>query len=184
MSSSAQSGFSLFTRRRLLKFSLTAGGALLLGGGGLLALRGRAPAVAGLSCLSPHEYRTLSSLAEAILPRGGAFELGAADFDLARLFDGFLSTEPPWNVDDLKAALALLEFGPVVFDRRLTTFSNLSAPERLAHFEAWSSGDSELRRQAATAFRHFLFMVFYDQPKVWKHIGYDGPEYPVEEVTP
>lgn len=156
------------SRRRLLKLGLGAGGALLMGGGGLLALRGSAPFVDGLRILTAHEYRTMARLAEVVVPGGGGL-------DFARTFDGFLADEPPWNIDDLKRALFLLEFGPVVFDRRLTTFSNLAPAERLAHFRAWAVAPTELRRVVANAFRRFLLLVFYDQPAQWAQIGYEGP---------
>lgn len=172
-------GGPIFSRRRLLGISLTAGGVLLAGGGGLFWLRGRAPPIAGLRCLTPHEYRTVSGLAQALFPEGGAFPGGAAEVDLARLFDGFLADEPEWNRSDLKKGLVLLEYGPLLFERRLATFGRLSPGERLRHFERWTEG-SLVQRQVATALRKFLSLVFYDRPEVWPHIGYDGPAVPAE----
>lgn len=137
-------------------------------------LGGSAPAVTGLTCLSPRAYRTLSRLAAALLPSGGAFPLGAADVDLARSFDVFLADEPPWNQRDLQLALTLLEYGPLLFDKRWAAFSSLDDAERLAHYERWATSDDLMRRQVALAFRKFLSMVFYDSPEVWQHIGYDG----------
>lgn len=171
----ALDGFGILSRRRLLKVGLGAGGLLASGSLGLWGLRGAAPRVEGLRILTAHEYRTLARLAEAVLPDQEVFPTGASAVDLARAFDGFLADEPEWNVSDLKRALFLLELGPVVFERRLATFSNLPAPERAAHFERWSTSQSETRRQVASAFRRFVFLVFYDQPGVWPHLGYDGP---------
>jgi hypothetical protein len=168
-------GFPVFTRRRFLSAVLAGGGLTLFGGGALFALRGRAPHVDGLRVLSDHEYRTLSRLATALFPEGGAFPEGAAGADLARIFDGFLEGEPAWNRRDLGNALLLLELGPVVFEGRLATFSHLDDAERLAHFERWRESESIVRRQAATAFHKFLSTVFYDRPLVWPRIGYDGP---------
>lgn len=144
------------------------------GAAGLLAMRGRAPAVAGLRCLGDQEYRTLRQLALALFPREGGFPVGGEDVDLARSFDAFLADEPEWNRGDLKKGLFLLEYGPVIFERRLVTFSHLAAPERLAHFEGWAGGGL-VRRQLALALKRFLALVFYDRPEVWAHIGYDGP---------
>lgn len=170
-----QNGFSILSRRRLLGGSLAAGGFLLMGGGGLWALRGRAVAVGGLRSLTDHEYRTLRALTSALFPRGGAFALGAEDLQLERAFDDFLADEPEWNRADLKRALFLLEYGPVLFEARLRTFSNLSPDERLAHFQRWAESGSLIRRQVALAFRKFLCLVFYDQPGAWPGIGYGGP---------
>ena len=164
----------IFSRRRFLGASLAAGGAMVLGASALLALRGRAPRVPGLRCLSPHHCRTLDLLAQALFPPSRAFPRGAGDADLARRFDQFLADEPAWNQDDLKKGLVLLELGPLVFDRKLTTLSRLSPEERLAHFERWTKG-TLLQRQVALALRRFLTLVFYDRPEAWKAIGYDGP---------
>lgn len=168
--------FAVVSRRRVLKYGLGAAGFLFMGGAGsLLGLRGRAPDPGGLRCLTTHEYRTLARLAEAMFPRGGTFDFGAADVDLARELDEFLVDSPHWDRRDLKRALVLLEFGPVLFDHRLVTFSNLSEDERRAHFESWAVGTSELRRRAAVAFRTFLAMRFYDRPQMWPRLGYEGP---------
>lgn len=171
--------FQAISRRRFLRWGLRGAGGLMglagAAGAGLLALRGCAPAVAGLRVLSAHQYRTLASLARTIIPAGGPFPEGADDFDLARAFDAFLADEPEENVDALGMALTLFELGPVLFDARLKTFSNLSPGEQLTHAEGWLISDQLMRRQVATAFRRFVSLVFYDQPTVWPHIGYGGP---------
>ena len=119
--------FGFLSRRRFLKASLVAGGAILgVGGGGLLALRGRASAVAGLRVLDDHEYRTLQSLVEVMLPRTDEIPVDVVPMDLPRAFDEFLADEPEQSVKDLQKALVLIEFGPLVFDKRVTTFSRLS----------------------------------------------------------
>jgi len=163
------------TRRRLLKVALGAGGAVVAGGAGLLGLRGSAPQVRGLNVLSDQQYRTMSALATALIPEGGPFELGAQDVDLARAFDGYLTDEPKWAQDEAKTALTLLEYGPLVFERRLATFSNLPADERLAHYATWATSSLALRRQVAVGFRKFLSLVFYDSPAVWPNLRYEGP---------
>lgn len=167
-------GFSILSRRRFLRLSLAAGGFLLIGGAGLLALLGWPPRVPGLRALTDREHRTLAQLARALFPEGGAFPEGAADVDLARAFDDFLADEPEWNRRDLGRALVLIELGPILFEGRLRTFSRLSPAERLEHFERWSEA-GPLRRQVETAFRRFLALVFYDTPAVWPRIGYEGP---------
>lgn len=169
---SALGGFSVVSRRRALKIGLGVLAAIAAPLGGMVALRGCAPHVEGLRCLSDHEHRTLEALATALFPEGGAFPIGAAGIGLARVFDGFLADEDEDRRADLKKALLLLEYGPVVYERRMVTFSHLAEPERLAHFERWSESDDLVRRQVAVAFRKFLATVFYDRPEVWPHIGY------------
>lgn len=163
------------SRRRFLGALAAAGGALLGAGVGLRILRGLAPAVTGLRAIDDGEYRTIARLAEALLPRGGPFPEGAEDFDLARRFDDFLADEPPWNQSDLRTAILLLEYGPVVIERRARTFSHLPPEERLAHFQRWRESDRLELRQASLALAKFLSLVFYDRPRVWTALRYPGP---------
>jgi hypothetical protein len=168
--------FQFLTRRRVLQLGLAGLGLLVVGGvGGVFALRGRAPAVKGLLVLSAHEYRTLTSIADTLIPQGGAFPLGAADFDLAREYDTYLADEPAENIEMFKRALDLVEFGPVIYEYRPKTFSNLDAEARLAHWQSWETSDELLRRQVALAFRRFLYTMFYDKPEVWPYIHYPVP---------
>lgn len=168
--------FSFLSRRRFLKVSLVAGGAVLgVGGGGLFMLRGRAPNVEGLQVLDAHEYQTLESLVEIMFPRTEAIPIDVDAMDLPRAFDVFLAGEPKHNVQDLKKALVLIEFGPLVFDRRVSTFSQLDPEARFAHWSAWAASDSVLRRQVSVAMRKFFNLVFFDHAEVWPFIGYPGP---------
>jgi hypothetical protein len=175
VSAAEEQGFAILSRRKLLGAAAATGGLVFMGGLGLWALRGRAAKVAGLRVLSDHQHRTLAALARALFPEGGAFPAGAKDAELAGAFDGFLADEPEWTQSEVKQALFLLEYGPVFFEGRLRTFSNLSDEERLAHFERWATSGSLLRRQVALGFRKFLALVFYDRPEAWEGIGYDGP---------
>lgn len=167
--------FSFISRRLWLKLSLGGVGALLGAGTGVLGLRGCASAVPDLRLLSDHGYRTFAAIARTHIPRGGPFELGADDFDIARLFDGFLADEPQQNIKDLQMALTLVELGPMIFEGRLATFSNLEPEEQLIHWKSWMTSDNATRRQVSLAFRKFISVVFFDQEEVWPHIGYPGP---------
>ncbi len=167
--------FSFLRRRTLLKLTVGAIAALGAGAGGLVALRGSAPAIEKLRILTAQEYRTLVNITRAQLPRGGPFPTGAEDLDIARTFDAFLADEGPQNQADLKTALMLVEYGPVVFDASMSTFSNLDDAARDVHWRSWCESDVLLRRQVATAFRKFVLLVSFDKPEMWPPIGYAGP---------
>jgi hypothetical protein len=172
MSSTTDRPFGLLSRRGVIKTALASGSAVALGAGGLAALRGRAPAVKGLRALSPHAYRTMRHLAAAAFP-----ELNVPEprVDLARAFDGYLADEPLLAQKEAGQALLLLEYGPVVFQGSLRTFSHLDPEAALKHFVAWGTSDSLLRRQVAGGLRRFLCLLFYDDAAVWSSLGYDGP---------
>ena len=167
-----------------LSISVLQGRVLGVGGGGLLALRGRAPSVEGLQMLDDHEYRTLKSLVEVMLPKTDAIPVDSASMDLPREFDDFLANEPEHAVRDLRKALVLVEFGPLVFDKRVTTFSRLDVAERSKHWEAWAVSDNLLRRQVSVAMRKFFNLVYFDNEEVWPHIGYPGPSLKRKGKTP
>ena len=178
-------GFSVLSRRRWLELSIGVGVMVAGGFGGSAALRGAAPDVPGLRALTAREFQTLAALARALFPAGGPVPVSADDLALARAFDGFLADEPEWNRADLEKALLLVELGPLLFERRFTTFPRLSPVEALAHFErVWAEGESVLRRQVALAFRKFFALVFYDDERVWPHIGYPGPSLHPIVTTP
>lgn len=122
-----------------------------------------------LQALSVREFGTVRSLVGALFPETGP------DLDLARVFDGFLADEPEWTRSDLKRALLLLEYGPLVFDGRCTTFSQLTPAERIAHFESWAGAAEVSRRQVTVALRKFFSVAYYDRPEAWSVVGYDGP---------
>lgn len=167
--------FSILSRRTLLKVGLWGAAAGGAGFFSLAALRGSAPKVRDLKVLDAHGYLTFRQLSTCAFPElapGGAL---ADKLDLARAFDEYLSGEPRIAQKEAGQALLLLDFGPLLFERRLKTFSHLEAPERLAHFRAWGQSSSELRRQVASGFRRFQSMLFYDTPEVWASIGYGGP---------
>lgn len=179
--SNSEQTTKLPSRRRFLKVALAGAGVLAVGAvggtGTLLALRGKAPSVAGLQMLTPHEYRTINAIANVHLPQGGAFPIGAADSEIGKKFDAFLAGEPEENVTQLKQALLLFEYGPLVYDQKWATFSNLPPEAQLAHWEGWISSDTLIRRQVALILRKFMSLVFFDQPEVWAHIEYPVPAF-------
>jgi hypothetical protein len=96
-----------------------------------------------------------------------------------------LADEPEQSVKDLQKALVLIEFGPLAFDKRVTTFSRLDVAERTVHWNEWALSDNLLRRQVSTATRKFFNLVYFDHEEVWPYIGYPGPSMKrTQGVTP
>ncbi len=164
--------FEFIARRRFLKWALGAGGLALSGAGAAyLSLLGVARDAGPLRVLTDAEHRTLRSLVTTICgPEADEQRESVAD-----AFDAFLADEPPNIISDLKSALTWIELGPVIYDRRWASFSDLSQARREDHFTSWMESDDLTRRKVATAFRKFVNLVTYDTPDVWPRIAYPGP---------
>lgn len=164
------------TRRVFLKRSLQAAGTLavlpLAGSGCGPARRGAAPP--GLAVLSPGEYAVLAAAADAFVPRGGAFELGASDVDVAGRVDALLADEDPQVQRGLRAALGLLEWAGGPLAGRFGRFSGLSASDRTAVLGALPHRFG-LARDVYAGLKLLCLFSFYCADEVWPAIGYDGP---------
>ncbi|MBM4345373.1 MAG: hypothetical protein FJ100_18535 [Deltaproteobacteria bacterium] len=166
---------ALFTRRRLLGAGLVTGGAVGAAAVGLVAVREPAPAVAGLRVLTPAQHRTMQLVARTHVPPGGPLAWSAADVDVAGLFDGFLADQPDADQRDAALALDLVDLGPLLFERRWTTFAALDDEQRLDHWNAWAVAPQATRREIWWSLARFVGMAVYDQPGAWPGIGYLGP---------
>src|SRR5690606_7548668 len=100
----------------------------------------------------------------------GPFDVGADDLRLVDALDAFLDGEPAEVVKELKLALALVEYGPLLFDGRLTTFSRLGLDEQTRHWSSWATSSLLLRRKVSVGFRKIFSVVFFDDERVWPHI--------------
>ncbi len=165
------------SRRRFLVLSASATALAASAVGGLGWLRGSAPNVDGLRVLSDQQYRTFAAIARTHIPQGGAFAEGAVDFDLARMFDGYLADQPSADQRDAGMAIHLVEFGPLLFDHGAVTFSNLTPEQQLAHWSGWGTAGEQMRREVFWSFSRFLGLTFYDHEAVWPHLNYAGPSF-------
>lgn len=175
MSAQRERTLEVIDRRRFVRMLGGAAGLVGLFGVGLLGVEGTRAGLAGRSLLSPRLRRTFLALAGTHFPPTDDGRPGGAESGLLEAFEAYLSGAHPDDVGDLRRALLLLEFGPLLFDGRLRTFSGSSPGQRLDHWRGWIESPVLLRRQVATAFRKFLATVYFDQPDVWPQIGYPGP---------
>ncbi len=108
---------------------------------------------------SPEEVSTLTALAEAFVPGGGADRAATAAAALDLALD-------PDQVGRLRLALRLLESRPanLVLAGRPVRFGDLDAAGREAYLLAWGRSRLGLRRSAYQAFRHLLMFLAYADP--------------------
>jgi hypothetical protein len=166
-----------FARRIFLSRSLQLLGAavaLPLATKPLLAAGDVAPAAPPLQVLSPAEYAVLAAVADTMIPRGGAFELGAADVDLAGRIDGYLPRMHPDVVTGIHGALAFVEQKAPGLAKKDGTFTALPDADRAAVFSGMLAAPG-LAASIFVALKFLCFGHFYTMDRTWKYTGYDGP---------
>jgi hypothetical protein len=165
------------TRRRMIATGL-GGAALLLVGGGLRwfawGYRLRAGEVA--LGLSVKELCVVRALVELFLPAAEGLPSGVA-LGVHQRIDEEVWSQPPEVREDLRAALQLLEHGPVLFGfpGRL---SSLELPEREKAYQRMLVSEQDVVVQAAVALKQMAHLFYYGHPDTWEAISYDGPWVP------
>lgn len=165
------------SRRLFLRRSLHAVSALAVVPGLTL---GCAP-VAGvrapddLRVLDAAAWTMLGVVADTLIPRGGAFEVGAIDVDLATRADAFLAGESDAVLRGLSAALLVVEWGSPLLSGRVARFSELGGDARHACIEALLHSRVGLLREVYAGLKQLCFFTFYAIDATWPAVGYDGP---------
>jgi hypothetical protein len=166
-----------FSRRIFLSRSLQALGAaaaLPLAAQALSAPEVARPGAAALRVLTPGEYSVLTAVADTLIPRGGAFDLGASDVDLARRIDGYLPGLHPDVVTGFRGALGFVEQQAPALAQKAGAFTALAEGDRDAVFAAMIAA-AGLPASVLLALKFLCVSHFYTMDATWKVTGYDGP---------
>jgi hypothetical protein len=167
-----------FARRTFLTRGLQALGAaaaLPIASGQAFAAAEETPAAPALKVLSSGEYAVLSAVADTIVPRGGAFELGALDVDLARRIDSYLPRLHPDVVTGIRGALAFVEQQAPGLAKKTGAFTALAPADREAVFAGMLAAPG-LPASVFLALKFLCVSHFYTLDATWKFTGYDGPK--------
>ncbi len=121
---------------------------------------------------STRDGTLLRAVLEALLPRGGAFPLGAADTDVDAALARYFASLHPLGPAGLRALLLAIEYGTAVFERT-RPFSRLEPAARERALAAWETSRLAPRRQLVASLKLLACMHFYERPDVWAAIGYD-----------
>ncbi|GAA0687765.1 hypothetical protein GCM10009104_12440 [Marinobacterium maritimum] len=166
------------TRRLFLQRTLLALGAVAaapaLSTQALASTASTAMATPKLVVLTAEDYHTLSVVTDTLIPRGGAFPLGALDIDLAARIDAYLDPEDAELMQGLRGALVFLEHKAPALIAQQSNFSALPAADRetLLLTLRDAGGDATA---VFVALRSLCFFYFYTDEQAWPNIGYEGP---------
>ncbi len=160
-------------RRTFLKRGLAGGAVLLLGGGGLALFPTKeqaAPAHA-LAVLSPRNFQVLVAVARRVSPPSA----DAAKIALG--VDDVLRRAPVEVQRDFNKLLGLFEnaLPGLLLDGRFMPFTRLSPDEQDGVLVAWRDSRLALRRTGYHALRRICLAVAYTDESLWPALGYAPP---------
>jgi hypothetical protein len=121
---------------------------------------------------SARDAALLRAVLDALVPRGGAFPIGAADTDVDAALARYFASLHPLGPVGLRLLLLAIEYGAVLFERT-RPFSRLDPAAREHALAAWERSRLGLRRQLLASVKLLALMHFYERPDVWAAIGYD-----------
>ncbi len=78
-------------------------------------------------------------------------------------------------VDELRLALRLVEYWPLLFEWRFRRFRSLSPEAQDRSLEGWRGSRIETRRRVFYALRNLALLGYWSQDETWPLIGYGGP---------
>lgn len=117
------------------------------------------------------QARTLRAVVAAIRPRGHGFDQPIDD-DVARQVEQSIAHLPGALGLWFKMGLRFIEYGPPIYARRLSRFSNLPPPEGLEYLSRWE----QARGPVKTLLRGLRFLImfsFYQHPDVLADLEVD-----------
>lgn len=174
------------TRRSFLKLGL--GGTLLLTvGGGVFGWRfwsrGYAQLLAAHEtpiALSIKEFAIAKTFVRALLPAEDGFPAGDS-LGIAQRIDEEVWAAQPELASELKSGLLLLEHA-TLWSGYASRFTALAPGQQREYLGRLLTGENSTLCVIALAFKQMAHLFYYADPKVWQHLGYDGPL--VEKAVP
>ena len=163
------------SRRRFLKGSVS--GLVLLGVGSVLPAGCRSypkPAVP-LRFFNPREYAIMNAVAERLLGVIGRIGSGVGHIDVAARVDAAVAQ---WETDaqrQLRTMLRIFEHGTYLFDLQRKRFTRLDAVQQDQYLAGWMNSTLGARRIVFRALKSLAAIGFYEDPRTWARLRYDGP---------
>lgn len=121
------------------------------------------------------ETEILTQLVERLVETGEPDAPAVRETGTVATIDALCRTLDPELTSVLPTALRLFEWGPVLFDWRLSRFTRLDDAGKDASLHGWMTSRLPARRQGFLAIRNLALLGYYSQPETWPLIGYAGP---------
>jgi hypothetical protein len=115
--------------------------------------------------------RILRAAVAAMRPRGHGFDQPVDDDVLREMQHFFVRLPAPMRLG-FPVGLRLLEWGPPVFARRMTRFSDMPPDEARTYLESFQRAGGP-RAAMVLGLRTLVFLAFYQHPRVLADMGVD-----------
>ncbi len=123
----------------------------------------------------PRDREILTQVVERMVDTG---EPGAPAVRATRTIatiDALCARLDPTSTAPLPALLRLVEWGPILFERRFARFTGLDATGQDAALHGWMTSGLALRRVGFFALRNLALLGYWSQDETWPLVGYAGP---------
>ncbi len=126
-----------------------------------------------LMVLTSRQYKILSVFADRVIPRGGAFALGALDVGVAESVDRMLSNFDQTTQMGLRMLLLFIEYSTFLFTRKFKRFTRLSPEDQERYIKGWEGSRFYLCRSPLIILKMMCLLIFYSDERVEKDVGYE-----------
>jgi hypothetical protein len=123
--------------------------------------------------LSRRELAILAALADRVIVAADGAPT-AREARTARRIDRELAFNDGTLVADVRAALTMIEYGPLL-DLHPHRFTGLDPAAQDAYLQACADSGWTLRRNAFGGLRFLCLFFYYTDDRTWRAVGYGGP---------
>lgn len=162
------------SRRSFLQHTAVTAGLLTLSrlrvAGALAAIE---PAAAQV--LTPHEAEVLTAIVARVVFTDAAQMPSVGETGAVQTIQQAVARLDPSVQSQFRWLLTAFQWGPLLFEWRLKTFTSLPPAEQDRHLQSWATSHFETRRLAFRAVKNLSMLGYYSQDATWNAIHYDGP---------
>jgi hypothetical protein len=162
----------MLSRRSFLRYSALTAGLLAVSRLRLTpALAAQSAAVPEFHVLTPHQADVMTAVVERITFTGtDTMPTVRNTHAIVTIDQALLQLDP--------TVQSLFQWGPPLFQLKLSTFTGLTPEERDSYLQGWATSRSSTRRLGFRALKTLSMLGYYSQDATWKGIHYDGPWVP------
>jgi hypothetical protein len=124
---------------------------------------------------APRETEILTQVVERIVETGEPAAPAVRTTRAIATIDALCASLDPAATAPLPALLRLVEWGPLVFERRFARFTQQDAAAQDASLAGWMRSSLTMRRMGFYALRNLALLGYWSQDETWPLVGYAGP---------